>query len=129
MGVNSKRKNIANKNFNKPEGEFVKIDLSKSNFIPKGMTRAFKNNRYIVMIYDNSKTTKGDAISCLVQKHNNTPILNHWSEMQRIKNEIFGKEVTAVEYYPKESELQDIHNIYWMWIFKNDELPIPILNI
>lgn len=128
MGKNSKRNAIANKMFNKPEGDFKPIDLETAAFVPKGMTRAFSNNRYIVMIYDNSKTTHGEAISALVQKHNNTPILNHWSEMQRIKNLIFGEEVTAVEYYPKESELQDIHNIYWMWIFKNNELPIPILN-
>ena len=127
MGTTSKRNKIAEKHFKKPEGKFEPIDLNTATFIPKGMTRAFRNNRYMVMIYDESKTTKGTAISCLVQKLNNTPILNHWSEMQRIKNEIFGKEVTAVEYYPKESELQDVHNIYWMWIFPEGVLPIPIL--
>jgi len=121
------RKNLANKNFKKPETEFKPIDLTTAKSVPNGMTRAFSNNRYMIMVYDNSKTTHGNATSVLVQKINNTPILNHWSEMQRIKNEIFGKEVVAVEYYPKHSELQDVHNIYWFWIFPEGILPVPIL--
>jgi hypothetical protein len=46
--------------------------------------------------------------------------------MQRIKNEIFGPETWAVEYYPSQSKLQDIHNIYWLWIYPGEVLPIPI---
>jgi hypothetical protein len=104
---------------------FEQIDLSKCNFIPKGMTRAFKNNTYTVMIFDETSTTKGNAIKAMVQKHNNTPIFNHWSELQNIKNEIFGDETTAIEYYPPESKLVNLHNIYWLWIFPNNILPIP----
>lgn len=125
MGQNSKRKVVANKNFNKPEIPFEAILLEKAKHVPKWMTRAFKNNRYIVMINDNCSTTHGNCIRAMVQKHNDTPILNHWSEMQKIKNELFGKETTAVEYYPKESELEDNHNIYWMFIFPDGILPIP----
>lgn len=127
MNQDRQRRLLAKKEMKKPVSKFEQIDLATASFVPKGMTRSFKNNRYVVMIYDNSKTTHGTAISVLVQKLDNTPILGHWKEMQKIKNEIFGEETTAVEYYPKESELIDDHNIYWMWIFPENILPIPIV--
>lgn len=127
MNQDRQRRLLAKKEMKKPVSKFEQIDLATASFVPKRMTRSFRNNRYIVMIYDNSKTTHGTAISVLVQKLDNTPILGHWKEMQKIKNEIFGEETTAVEYYPKESELIDDHNIYWMWIFPENILPIPII--
>lgn len=105
-----------------PVGPWKAIDLT-IRFKPKWMTRAFANNRYVVMIDDHSPTTNGTAIRAMIQKTNDTPILNHWSEIQKIKNELFGKEVTAIEYYPKESELVDQHNIYWLWIFPEGTIP------
>ena len=79
----------------------------------------------MVMVYDKSRVTTGFAIRVMVQKHDDTPIFNHWKEMYKIKNEIFGEETTAIEYYPAKSELIDDHNIYWMWIFEEGVLPIP----
>ena len=127
MNAERQRLLAARKEFKKPVTKFEQIDLSKAPFILKGMTRAFRNTRYTVMVYDNSPTTKGSATKVMVQKHDDTPILRHWSEMQKIKNEIFGEETTAVEYYPAQSKLIDVHIIYWFWIFPNDQLPIPIL--
>lgn len=77
------------------------------------------------MVYDNSPTSAGDAIRVMVQKHDDTPFVNHWREMQNIKNKIFGEEVMAIEYYPAKSQLIDDHNIYWMWIYRNGVLPVP----
>lgn len=77
------------------------------------------------MIYDNKPMTKGiSATLAMIQKHDALPIPNHWKELQRIKNEIFGKEVTAIEYYPKESELIDVANIYWLFMFEENVIPI-----
>jgi hypothetical protein len=126
MNKDRQRRIAAQKEFKKPITNFEKIDLSTASFIPKGMTRAFKNTRYVVMVYDNSPVTTGTAIRVMVQKHNDTAILNHWSEMQKIKNEIFGEETIAVEYYPAKSQLIDDHNIYWFWIFPENVLPIPL---
>lgn len=126
MNKDRQRRIAAQKEFKKPITKFEKIDLSTASFIPKGMTRAFKNTRYVVMVYDNSLVTTGTAIRVMVQKHNDTPILNHWYEMQKIKNEIFGEETIAVEYYPAKSQLIDDHNIYWFWIFPDNVLPIPL---
>lgn len=122
-----RRKKLAQQVFQLEPGAFEPIDLFKAPFIPKGMTRAFRNNRYVVMIYDDTETTHGKAIQVLVQRHVDSSIPRHWSEMQKIKNEIFGKEVTAVEYYPSESELIDDHNIYWLWIYPDGVLPKPII--
>ena len=120
---NKQRNDAAQKLFKKPAGKLELCDLTTASFVPKGMSRAFRNNRYTVMIYDNTLTTKGFATKALIQKHDNTPIVNHWSELQAIKNEIFGHEVTAVEYYPKETKLINTHNIYWLWVFPNGIIP------
>lgn len=90
---------------------------------PSWMTRVYKNNRYIVMIDDHRKTTHGEAICAMIQAVDDRPIRNHWSEIQRIKNTIFGKEAVGIEYYPAQSKLTDDHNIYWLWIFPEGVIP------
>lgn len=114
----------ANKRFKLPPGGFKPIDLTL-NPHPHWMTRAFVNNRYMVMINDLAETDKGQAIRAMIQRHDDSPIPNHWSELQKIKNELFGEQTVAVEYYPRMSELIDDHNIYWLWIYPEGVLPIP----
>lgn len=126
MNIKRARQIAANKQFKQPVTPFTPIDLTTARMVPKGMTRAFQNTRHTVMIYDNTPVTTGTAIKVMIQKHNDTPILNHWSELQKIKNEIFGSEVVAVEYYPAESELINDHNIYWLWIFPEGVLPLAV---
>lgn len=109
-----------------PPTKLEAIDLSKATYRPEWMTRAFRNNRYVIMINDNAATTHGPAIRCMVQKIDNTPINFHWRSMQAIKNEIFGREATAIEYYPAHSELIDDKNIYWMWVFPDGVIPKPV---
>lgn len=112
--------------FKKPLSPFEQIDLSTVEYRPLWLTRAYNNTRYVVMIDDQCKTTHGPAIRAMVQRNDNTPIPNHWSEMQKIKNELFGPETTAIEYYPKESELVNNHNIYWMWVFPEGTIPLAL---
>jgi hypothetical protein len=129
MNTTRERRIAAKKEFKKPVTKFEQIDLSnKKGLIPRGMTRAFRNTRYTVMIYDNQSVSTGKAIRVMIQKHDDRPILNHWSEIQKIKNEIFGEEVTAIEYYPAEKDLIDDYNIYWIWIFPEGVLPMPVMN-
>lgn len=124
---NKMRQSKAKDLFKLEAGKLEIIDLSTREH-PDWMTRAYSNNRYVVMICDNAETSKGAAIRCMIQRHDNTPIPNHWAEIQKVKNEIFGKEAIGIEYYPKESELVDVANIYWLWIFKDEtHLPIPII--
>jgi len=123
--INRKRKLQAKKLYKLPKGQLKPIDLSGKEH-PVWMTRAYANNRYVVMINDNAMTNKGKAIRVMIQRHDDTPIPNHWKELQHIKNELFGKESIGIEYYPKESDLINEHNIYWLWIFDEKMLPIPI---
>jgi hypothetical protein len=128
MNADRQRRLQAKKEFKKPVSKFEEIDFENCGApIPKGMTRAYRNTRYTVMVYDNSPTTHGPATLAMILKHDQSAFPNHWIEIQKIKNEIFGRESTAVEYYPAESQLQDRHNIYWIWLFLKGELPIPIL--
>lgn len=128
MITQKERLKEAQRLFKLPAGKLEQVDLTNVKFIPRGMTRCFRNNRYTVMIYDNHPLEKGGyAIRVMVQKHDDTPITFHWREMMKIKNDVFGEETVAVEFYPKKSELIDDHNIYWMWIFPEDQFPKPIL--
>ncbi len=99
----------------KPAGRFEKVDLSKRNH-PEWMTRAYMNNRYVVMINDNAKLFSRTVSKAMIQRHDNKPIPGHWRQLQNIKNEIFGAESTGIEFYPAESALMDDANIYWLWI-------------
>ncbi len=123
--MNHRRERIkkARRMAKKGRGKWIEIDLSVATAVPPKCTRAYHNNLYMVTVYDNAPTTKGDAIQVMVQPHNMLPIKHHWREMQRIKNELFGKEVFAVEYYPAQSKLIDDHNIYHFWIFPEGVLP------
>lgn len=127
MITDRERKKEAQRLLKLAPGKLEPCDLSVARFVPRGMTRAFRNNRYTVMIFDNHKMTIGTATRVMIQKHDDTPIQFHWREMQKIKNEIFGEETFAVEYYPAQSQLINDHNIYWMWVFPENQLPIPIL--
>lgn len=47
-----------------------------------------------------------------------------WREIQRIKNEVLGPEVEAVEIYPAESRLVDESNQFHLWAFEGVQ-PFP----
>jgi hypothetical protein len=47
-----------------------------------------------------------------------------WHEMQRIKNDVFGAEATAVEIYPPQSQLVDEADMFHIWSV--DPLPFTL---
>lgn len=50
-----------------------------------------------------------------------------WADKQQIKDELFGKNRTAVEVYPKEDRLVDVADVYHLWVFdKKFNLPFGI---
>lgn len=114
---------IAKKLLKKPKGKFTKVETF--NNPPPWLTRAYQNNRYVVMIDDFALMTGGiRAIKAMVQRHDDMPFDRHWSEMQEIKNEIFGREAVGIEYYPADNKLMDVANVYWLWILPTDVLPL-----
>lgn len=115
MSRTKAQKEKAKKLLKKPAGKFERVDLAARN-APDWMTRAYSNNHYVVMINDVAKINGISAAKVMIQRHDDKPIPGHWRELQNIKNELFGAESTAVEFYPPESQLEDVANIYWLWL-------------
>lgn len=40
-----------------------------------------------------------------------------WDHKQKIKNELFGEDETAIEVFPSTDQLVDQANMYWLWTF------------
>ncbi len=78
----------------------------------------YQNNLFIVQVYL-TQTSWGLVRRAMVRRNDERPVHN-WAILQRIKNEIFGPEATALEVYPKESRLIDVANIYWLWVLPDD---------
>jgi hypothetical protein len=51
----------------------------------------------------------------VIRRHDGAPV-HSWTDFQRIKNELYGKERQAIEVYPPESELVDARNLYHLWV-------------
>ncbi len=77
--------------------------------------QVFQNPKYVVQIFNDRKVIGRPARQVMIRRSDSAPIYS-WSDMQRIKNEIFGEEVEALQMFPKESELVDVANLYWMWV-------------
>ena len=121
------QKSAAKKLLAKPKGKLEEVDLEQTSYVPEWLTRAYRNNRYTVTIEEGVRMTGGIiATRVMVQRHDDRPIPNHWRELQSVKNEIYGEETTAIEYYPKESSLIDDKNIYWFWVFPDWAVPVPL---
>lgn len=72
----------------------------------------WKNSRYTVVVYEleNPKATH------LSIKRNDRLPVHDWRDLQRIKNEICGKDREGLEIYPSESRLTDTANQYHLFV-------------
>lgn len=93
---------------------------------PTWATRVFRNNRFTAIINDNAETTTGKASKVYISPHAAGRDV-FWKDLQRIKNEIFGPEVVAVQYFPRESELVNEVNVYWLFVYPKGVLPEPLV--
>lgn len=86
------------------------------------LTNAFvdRNKNYAVMSRE-INCEWGRVEHVCIRNKDSTDI--PWSEKQRIKNELFGKDVVAIEIFPKESELVDEANMYHLWILHEVKIP------
>jgi hypothetical protein len=75
---------------------------------------AFLNNKYAVQISD-VQTEWGEVIHLWVRRHDDKQP-HCWRELQRIKNELVGKERLAVEVFPAKSKLVDSANMAHLWV-------------
>lgn len=77
--------------------------------------RVWQNNKYIVQVFYNCVRKENIYTKVMVRRSDSKPICS-WSDLFRIKNELFGEEVDAIQFLPRKSELTDVANLYWFWI-------------
>lgn len=78
---------------------------------PELASEIWRNDKYVVSV-DRYET--GD-VSCLSIRRDDRQWPRDWRDFQRIKNEIAGPEIEAVELFPAESRLYDTANQFWLW--------------
>ena len=79
------------------------------------------NDRYVVII---ERHPDGWIRSLSVRRVDRGPEIP-WRDLQRIKNEVAGPEIDALELYPAESRLVDTANQRWLWCAPPGEL-VPV---
>ena len=89
--------------------------LNRDPFRKKFPDKVYRNNKYIVQAYRDVERKGRNYIKVMIRRSDSEPIYS-WQDMYRIKNEIFGEEVEAIQFFPKRSELVDVANLYWFWI-------------
>jgi hypothetical protein len=87
------------------------------------MDRTWINDKYCVMART-IETEWGKVDHACIRNVSSGDI--PWREKQKIKNELWGEEYTAVEVFPSKQELVDEANMYHIWIFKDYKLPFTI---
>lgn len=94
----------------------------------KSMAMWFLNSIYQVEVRGVTAPSPFGKVIWLSIKTRDKQPRHDWRELQRIKNELVGEEVEAVEIYPAESRLVDTSNQYHLWCFpyletENGKLP------
>jgi hypothetical protein len=95
------------------EEAILKHLLFSGNYFP--VDKVFQNNKYIVQVFYHNKIKNKNMTKVMCRRSDGKPICS-WSDLFRIKNEIFGEEIEAIQFLPKKSELIDEANLYWFFI-------------
>lgn len=82
------------------------------------LLKTYMNSIYDIKVFDYLKDERFKKVAIMRQDEQE---IKGWDIIQRIKNDIFGKESWAMELYPKESELQDIANIRWIFVNEGEQ--------
>lgn len=85
--------------------------------------KVMQNNLYEVTLRYFQHPLFGDMCHLSV-KRRDREIIHDWRDLQRIKSEILGPEVEAIELYPAESRLVDTANQYHLWAVLRGRWPL-----
>ena len=88
------------------------------------ITEAWESDLYqvIVRVQTNIENPDRSMKWLSIKRNDREPIdFNHWRTLQAIKNEVAGKDVDAVQVFPKEQHLVDMANQYHLWCFDPSE--------
>lgn len=89
-------------------------DIQKVN-IKNKPDMAWKNNHHVVQLYKKERNILGILMDKWMIRRNDSQAIKDWYEIQEIKNDIIGREKQAIQIFPKESELVDVANMYWLF--------------
>lgn len=81
-----------------------------------GYLPIYRNSRFQVQAAMMNAAPFGRIVWLSIKRIDREP-MHDWRELQRIKNEIIGAEIEAVEIYPAESRVVDTSNQYHLWCF------------
>lgn len=83
-----------------------------SNFRPDFV---WQNNKYIVQVFLSVQRKNKTYDKAMIRRSDSKPI-DSWQDLQKIKNEIFGPSIEAIQFFPPQAELIDDANLYWLFI-------------
>ncbi|TCV66327.1 hypothetical protein [Neorhizobium sp. S3-V5DH] len=89
----------------------------------KQVRSAKANNLYVVLIRPFYDMDGHLTHHCAIRTASN--LEPPWRDLQRIKNELFGSEATAVQVMPPASELIDAADLYHIWVLP-ERLPFTL---
>jgi hypothetical protein len=82
---------------------------------PPDAKRVYRNSRFVVIVYGAVAGPNGEYERSMIVPNNKGREV-FWRDLQRIKNEVFGPEALGLQYFPRESELVDEANVYWLYV-------------
>jgi len=98
---------------------------AKSMLSCRDAAEVWVNSRYHVHVIRDAENGFGVPVTWLsIRRHDKLPI-HDWRDMQRIKNELLGPEIEAIEVYPAESRLVDTANQFHLWALP-EGIPVPV---
>lgn len=94
-------------------------DMAGSNreWTEQGLARWFRNSIYVVRLIALKTEAPFGVAVCLSLRTHDHQARHDWRELQRIKNELVGPDVEAVEVFPSERRLVDNSNLFHLFCF------------
>ncbi|HET7786351.1 MAG TPA: hypothetical protein VIR81_10185 [Myxococcales bacterium] len=83
----------------------------------EGAARWFANSIYVVRLIALKGEPPFGTVVCLTVRTHDHQARHDWRDLQRVKNEILGDSVEAVELYPSEQRVVDNSNYYHLFCF------------
>lgn len=109
----------------KPDPAWDKLTLVEGFQMPPGLEGdVYLNSLYQVVKREvPAKNPDAPRMWHLSIKRRDKQAVHDWRHLQRIKNELLGPEIEAVELYPAESRLVDMANQYHLWGIEGFQFP------
>ena len=90
--------------------------------------RVVMNDEYQVNM-SSAGSPFGDEVGkiiCLSIKRRDKAPIHDWRDLQAIKNQLVGPDCEAFELYPAESRKVDTTNQYFLWVFLDPQVRLPV---